>query len=62
MHCGKEFGWKKLTRNVLVDLQKGLHVLKKTTAKMFRSKYKVVYSHFQNTYFVYGKNLILIIH
>ncbi|CAI6355611.1 unnamed protein product [Macrosiphum euphorbiae] len=41
MHCGREFGWKKLTRNVLVDLQKGLHVLKKTTAKMFRSKYKL---------------------
>jgi len=42
MHCGREFSWKKLTRNVLIDLQKGLHVLKKTTAKMFRSKYKVV--------------------
>ncbi|XP_025203395.1 D-glucuronyl C5-epimerase [Melanaphis sacchari] len=41
MHCSREFGWKKLTRNVLIDLQKGLHVLKKTTTKMFRSKYKL---------------------
>uniref|UniRef100_A0A2S2P5K8 heparosan-N-sulfate-glucuronate 5-epimerase n=1 Tax=Schizaphis graminum TaxID=13262 RepID=A0A2S2P5K8_SCHGA len=41
MNCGREFGWKKLTRNILIDLQKGLHVLKKTTTKMFRSKYKL---------------------
>ncbi|KAF0749260.1 D-glucuronyl C5-epimerase, partial [Aphis craccivora] len=41
MHCGKEFGWKKLTRNVLIDLQKGFHMLKKTTTKIFRSKYKL---------------------
>lgn len=41
MHCNDDFNWKKLTRNILVDLQKGLHVLKKTTTKMFRSKYKV---------------------
>lgn len=41
MHCSREFGWKKLTRNVLIDLQKGLHMLKKTTTKIFRSKYKV---------------------
>ncbi|XP_050438274.1 D-glucuronyl C5-epimerase [Adelges cooleyi] len=41
MRCHKDFNWKKLTRNVLVDLQKGLHFLKKTTPKMFRAKYKI---------------------
>lgn len=41
MHCGENFSWKKLTRNLLIDLQKGFHILKKTTTKMFRSKYKV---------------------
>lgn len=41
MNCDQEFNWKKLMRNVLIDLQKGLHVLKKKTTKMFRLKYKV---------------------
>ncbi|XP_025407635.1 D-glucuronyl C5-epimerase [Sipha flava] len=41
MHCNDNFKWKKLARNLLIDLQKGLHVLKKTTTKMFRSKYKL---------------------
>lgn len=44
MNCNEEFSWKKLTRNVLIDLQKGLHVLKKKTTKMFRLKYKVCYT------------------
>lgn len=42
MHCNEEFTWKRLTRNVLIDLQKGLHLLKKPK-KVFRSKYKVSY-------------------
>lgn len=41
MSCDQEFNWKKLMRNVLIDLQKGLHALKKKTTKMFRLKYKV---------------------
>lgn len=41
MHCTDELSWIKLARNVIVDLQKGLNILKKSTTKMFRSKYKV---------------------
>jgi len=40
MHCVEDFTWKKLTRNVLIDLQKGLHLLKKPK-KVFRLKYKL---------------------
>lgn len=40
MHCGKDFTWKNLARNVLIDLQKGLHLLKKPK-KVIHSKYKV---------------------
>lgn len=43
MYCTEELSWIKLTRDLIVDLQKGLNLLKKTTTKMFRSKYKVLY-------------------
>lgn len=42
MHCKENLSWKKLTRNLLVDLQKGLRFLKKNTTKIFRAKYKVL--------------------
>jgi len=41
MHCTDDFMWKKLVRNLLTDLQKGLNLLKKPK-KVFRLKYKVV--------------------
>ncbi|VVC27200.1 Hypothetical protein CINCED_3A024299 [Cinara cedri] len=41
MHCTEEFSWIKLARNLIVDLQKGLNLLKKTSTKMIRSKYKL---------------------
>lgn len=40
MNCNENFKWKKLTRNLLIDLQKGLRILKKNTTKIVRSKYK----------------------
>lgn len=62
MHCDDDFSWKKLSRNVLIDLQKGLHILKKPTTKIFRSKYKVYNIHFFFFFFteLYKSNIKLL--